>query len=225
VNLQPHEAGVVRAFVAVELPADLLKALNRVQAELRGRGVHARWTRAENLHLTLKFLGPLPAGRLRAVMDAMQAAAAEYAAFELTAAGIGVFPGTRRARVLWVGFTEPDPVLTRLHRSLDERLGEIGFAREGRDFQGHLTLGRFSTIPPDGLIAELVSAYASERFGSFKVREVVLFESDLRPTGPVYTALGKAPLRDPRQNCTALAPRSQIRDPNSCGPRWEDVPP
>lgn len=198
VSQQPHEAGVARAFVAVELPADLLKALNGVQAELRGRGVRARWTRAENLHLTLKFLGPLPAGRLRAVTDAMQWAAGEYAAFELTAAGIGVFPGIRRARVLWVGLTEAAPVLTRLQRSLDERLGEIGFAREGRGFQGHLTLGRFSAIPPDGLIADVVSAYASECFGSFKVREVVLFQSDLRPQGPVYTALAKAPLRDPR---------------------------
>jgi 2'-5' RNA ligase len=169
-----------------------------VQAELRGRGVRARWTRAENLHLTLKFIGPLPAGGLRAVADAIQWAASEYAAFELTAAGLGVFPGIRRARVLWVGLTPAAPVLTRLQRTLDERLGEIGFAREERGFQGHLTLGRFSAIPPDGLIADVVSAYASERFGRFEVREVVLFQSDLRPQGPVYTALAKARLKDPR---------------------------
>jgi 2'-5' RNA ligase len=86
--------------------------------------------------------------------------------------------------------------LVRLQRGLDHQLEGAGFPREARDFHGHLTLGRFTQAAGDG-VADGMSVYASKRFGSFQVRELVLFQSDLQPTGAVYTALAKAALRGP----------------------------
>jgi RNA 2',3'-cyclic 3'-phosphodiesterase len=195
VNPKPDETGSLRAFVAAELPEDLLKAVDAVQADLRRRGVRVRWTRPENVHLTLKFLGDLPAVRVADVTDAMRSAAAGHDAFRLAAAGIGVFPGLRRPRVLWAGLSGAVAALERLQQALDDRLAAAGIPREARGFHGHLTLGRFGEGAAAGPVADALSVYAAQGFGSFEVRELVLFQSDLRPRGPVYTALARAPLR------------------------------
>jgi RNA 2',3'-cyclic 3'-phosphodiesterase len=189
--------GLLRAFVAMELPGDLLKTLEAGQSELKRRGVRARWIRPESLHLTLKFLGNISADQVAAVTDALQAAAGRHGAFCLTAAGIGVFPGVRRPRVLWAGLSGDIAALAQLQRDLDDRLVAVGFSREARDFHGHLTLGRFSTEVDSGRIADVVASYTSTIFGGFEVREVVLFQSDLQPQGPVHTALARAKLREP----------------------------
>jgi 2'-5' RNA ligase len=185
---------VLRAFVAVEIPPGLLESLAAVQGELRRRGVQARWTRPENLHLTLRFLGDVPAERVANLATALRSAVAGHSGFRLTSAGIGVFPGLRRPRVLWAGLRGATADLARLQQEIEERLEAIGFPREARDFHGHLTLGRFDERVSAGLVADAIAAYASASFGSFDVREVVLFQSDLQPRGPVYAALARAPL-------------------------------
>jgi 2'-5' RNA ligase len=192
-NVNQRASGTLRAFVATELPADLLKAFAAVQAELGQHGLRARWTRPGNLHLTLKFLGDIPADRVAIVAAALRTTAAEHDAFELTAEGIGVFPGMRRPRVIWAGLSGAIAALGGLQRGLDHQLHLAGFPREARDFHGHLTLGRFPEAPGGG-IAEILSAYAARYFGSFTVREVVLFHSDLQPRGAVYTARARASL-------------------------------
>jgi RNA 2',3'-cyclic 3'-phosphodiesterase len=200
VNPRLSVPGRLRTFVAVEIPGDLLKALETVQSELRRRGMRARWTRPESMHLTLKFLGNIPADHVAGVTDALQSAAAGHAAFRLTAAGIGVFPGVRRPRVVWAGLSGATAALARLQRELDDSLAAVGFAREERGFHGHLTLGRFAEGVDGGLIAEGVAFYASATFGDFEVCELVLFQSDLQPRGPVYRALARAKLRPPLES-------------------------
>lgn len=184
----------LRAFVAAELPADLLQALAAVQADIRRRGVRARWTRPENLHLTLRFLGDLPADRVAGVTHALRCAASGEDSFRLTAAGIGAFPGLRRPRVLWAGLSGAIGALERLQHELDDRLAALGIPREARGFHGHLTLGRLGEGAAGEPIADVVDAYAAQCFGSFEVREIVLLQSDLQPQGPVYLALARAPL-------------------------------
>lgn len=195
-RLKPPGSGVLRAFVAAEIPEGVLKALARVQAELKARGVRARWTRPANLHLTLKFLGAIPAERVAAVAAALGSVAAGHAPFTLAATGIGVFPDPSRPRVIWAGLAQADDSLARLQGDIDRALEAAGFAREARAFHGHLTLGRFTAGAGGGGIAAAAAGYAAERFGSFEVGEVVLFQSDLRPEGAVYTALARARLKE-----------------------------
>jgi 2'-5' RNA ligase len=185
---------LLRAFVAVEIPQGLLTALETVQSELRRR-LRARWVRPGSMHLTLKFLGDIPAGQVASVADAVQAAACEHPSFSLTVSGIGVFPGIRRPRVIWAGFSGQTGLLSDLQRSLDERLAALGFPREERPFRGHLTIGRFSESVEHALMAEVVNSFDARTFGEFAVKELVLFQSDLQPKGPVYTDLARAQLK------------------------------
>jgi 2'-5' RNA ligase len=194
-NANQRAAGTLRAFVAAELPTDLLQALAGVQAELGQRGLRVRWTRPAGLHLTLKFLGDIPADRVPILAEVLRTAAAEHDAFKLTAEGIGVFPGLRRPRVLWAGLSGAGAALAQLQRSVEEQLYAAGFPREAREFHGHLTIGRFGEGAPSGWVADVMRAYAAQRFGDFEVQELVLFQSVLKPQGAVYTALARAALR------------------------------
>ena len=194
-NASQRASGALRAFVAAELPTDLLKALAAVQAELGQRGLRVRWTRPASLHLTLKFLGDIPADRVPIVAEALRATAAEHDVFKLTAEGVGVFPGLRRPRVLWAGLGGGGDALAQLQRRIEDRLHAAGFPREAREFHGHLTLGRFGEDAPRGAVADAMRPCATQRFGDFELRELVLFQSDLQPQGAVYTALARAPLR------------------------------
>lgn len=188
---------LLRTFVAVEIPGDVRAALAAVQSHLRQRRVRARWVRPGGMHLTLKFLGNLPADQVPSVADALQIAAGGHAGFSLTAAGIGVFPELRRPRVIWAGFSGGTGLLAGLQAGVEERLAAVGFPREDRPFRAHLTIGRCSEPVAPAVMGEAVNSFAGRCFGEFDVRELVLFQSDLKPDGPVYTALARVKLNEP----------------------------
>lgn len=186
--------GMLRAFVAVELPGPLRAALQDIQSGLRQIKVRARWVGPENIHLTLKFLGNIPAGHVPSIGQALMEAARVHGTLSLTAAGMGVFPGLRRPRVIWVGLSDRTNALGGLQQDIDARLAALGFPREVKRFRGHVTIGRFADSGSPGPVADALKQYGAQVVGVLEVREVVLFRSDLRPEGPVYTPLVKAPL-------------------------------
>jgi RNA 2',3'-cyclic 3'-phosphodiesterase len=189
--------GMLRAFVAVESPTPLREALRAVQSELVGLGVRVRWTAPERIHLTLKFLGEVPVGHVASLAQALTAAARGHAPFALDAAGLGVFPGLRRPRVIWVGLADRGGLLARLQADVEKRLAALGFPAETQRFRGHLTVGRFREGSPPGPLAEALARWAGRAVGCLEVREIVLFQSLLRPEGPEYTPLARAPLAAP----------------------------
>jgi len=186
---------LLRTFVAVEIPGEVRAALAAVQSHLKHLQVRARWVRPQGMHLTLKFLGDVPADRIPRAADALQLAAGGHAAFSLTAAGIGVFPALRRPRVIWAGFSGGTGPLAGLQAGVEENLAAAGFPREDRPFRAHLTIGRCSEAAP-AVMGEAVKSFAGECFGGFDVSEIVLFQSDLKPDGAVYTALARAKLKE-----------------------------
>ena len=183
----------IRAFIAVELPPAVREAVEGVVRELRsGIGDGVRWVRPEGVHLTLKFLGDIDAGSVPAVSRAMAQCAASAAPFDLFLEGVGVFPNARRPRVIWIGLGGALEPLLALQHSIDRELEGLGFARERRPFTPHLTLGRVR----DGIsaqqsrgVSEAIAEVAIERRVEVPVREVLLIQSDLRPSGAVYTRL------------------------------------
>jgi 2'-5' RNA ligase len=187
---------LLRTFVAVEIPGEVRAALEAAQSHLRQRRVRARWVRPQGMHLTLKFLGDVSADQVPTASDALQVAAGGHAGFSLTAAGIGVFPTLRQPRVIWAGFSGGTGPLADLQAGVEERLAAAGFPREVRPFRAHLTIGRFSEPPAPAVMAEAVNFFAGKNFGEFAVREIVLFQSDLKPEGAVHTALARVKLKE-----------------------------
>jgi 2'-5' RNA ligase len=182
----------MRLFVALEIPAAARDNLATLIDELRAADApsaenRARWVRPENLHMTLKFIGNVDAGKLDAFRTALAGVRSE-SGVELHFGGLGFFPNDKRPRVLWAGIGA-SPNLAPLAREIDARMEKLGVPRETREFTPHLTLARFD---PPGISETLRTATrknSAREFGALHAGEFHLIESKTRPTGAEYTHL------------------------------------
>ncbi len=192
---------VLRTFIAIELDEPLRLALGRVQGKYK-RQISPRdvkWVAAENIHLTLKFLGDTPRARLPEIEAALQAACASHAAFEVSIEGRGCFPSFRRPRVVWVAMREKGGTLARLQADVEKHIAPLGWPTEERSFSPHLTLGRVARgveREAEEEIGRVVEKSVVEQIGVQRVTAVSLMQSDLRPSGPIYTRLLHVPLAE-----------------------------
>ncbi len=132
----------MRTFIAIEIPSEIKSALAALQAELRRAGADVSWTKPENIHLTLKFLGEVDERRIGEVEKVCVDSAAGFQPFTLRLDDTGVFPNARQPRVLWAGLAGEIEKAVEMQRRLDEELALIGFEREEKAFRPHLTIGR-----------------------------------------------------------------------------------
>lgn len=185
----------IRSFVAIELPPDVLSALGRLQGSLQADSPPGvKWVDAKSIHLTLKFLGGVPASRLELVSAALAKVAQAMRPLTLVVKGLGVFPDARRPRVAWVGLEGDVDRLAQLQQAIDTALTPLGFAKEDRPFVPHLTLARLrEDMPPPeraGFGQRYLAAHL-EPLVPFKVDSLNLMKSQLTPRGAVYSRLGK----------------------------------
>ena len=182
---------VVRAFVAIRVPAP--PSLGAVLDALKALGRPVRAVAAENLHLTLKFLGNTDVNWIPQVANLLNEVAAPVSAFDVALRGLGAFPKPSRPSVIWTGMTPPEPVV-RLARDVELALATFGFAPETRAFHPHVTLARIKSRPPQELSA-LLDRHAETEFATFLVDELLLMQSELTPHGSRYTPLSTARLQ------------------------------
>ena len=152
------------------------------------------WTRPSNIHLTIKFLGDVPASRIEDVKRAVEMATAGRSPFEIEVSEAGCFPSLRNPRVLWVGITTIPEPLIELHEAIEKELARLGFPREPRKFSPHLTIGRVRNPQNAARLAEELIKRGIEP-ESFRASEVIVMRSDLNPAGSIYTPLAVTPLR------------------------------
>jgi 2'-5' RNA ligase len=187
--------GVLRCFVAIELPEDLREAVAAFFAREGREIAGVRWVDGARLHLTLKFLGAVAADRVAAVGGAVAEAAVGHGPFALELRGAGAFPTEQRARVVWVGIGAGAAETCGLASSLETALAPLGFAREERPFTPHLTVGRVKAPPRDrAALPRLLAAARDRTWGQALVPAVHLVRSELFPAGPIYSILTTTPL-------------------------------
>lgn len=185
----------VRTFIAIELDETIKDALADLQEQLKAKSPQSsvRWVRPEGIHLTLKFLGDVPANRIEEVQRALTQAGVGFPSFPFSVGGLGCFPNSRRPSVIWVGVQEESGTLPRLQKAVEDAMEKVGFPPEGRRFHAHLTLGRTQRQASSGdvrRLGQLVSETdIGESLGQMEARIVSLMKSDLKPTGAVYTQL------------------------------------
>lgn len=184
----------MRLFIGIGLPDDCRDAILRAISPVRERGGPVSWTRSENLHLTLKFLGEIPGDRVEELGGLMAGAAAEVRPFDLVLEGAGGFPSMSSPRILWVGAREPLDPVRKLHQNMENVLSGAGFPREGRPYHPHVTVGRVRKRLPGGWTERIAAALSGKRFGTAHAGSYQLYESRLSATGAVYTVLRDIPL-------------------------------
>src|SRR5262249_43454529 len=181
----------MRTFIAVEIPEQIKTELAKLQNDLRRAQADVSWTKPENIHLTLRFLGEIAEGRLEALKRICADSAAEFRPFTLALNGAGVFPNFRQPRVLWAGLAGEIEIAAQLQKRLEDGLVSVGFAPEDKPFKPHLTVGRVKSGKNARQVAAMAEIYQFPSL-SFEVGEIVLMKSELHPAGSRYMPLAKS---------------------------------
>lgn len=185
----------IRSFLAFEMPGKIREIVSRTLKEMKKLPLDVRWVRADNIHITIVFMGNISEDDFIPIGEAVSKTCKRYGSFNVTLTGSGIFGSLRNPRVLWIGL---DGDLTRMsyfRSSLQKNLKPFGIKEENRRFKPHLTLGRFRK--GTGSVAEMdeiLSEYQNITSPTCAVEELILFKSELKPGGAVYSTLEAWPL-------------------------------
>ena len=171
-----------RLFIAVPLTPDatseIAALVDRVRSEgVPGGGHDVRWVRLDGLHLTLRFLGPTLDDRVDPTRDAVRAAAAASASFDVSIGGAGAFPSAARPRALWLGVRVGEADLGNLALTVDRALIAAGWGSEVKPYTAHLTIARADGIQAGSAIGNRLAAAAAGMDVRFRADRMGLFES------------------------------------------------
>jgi 2'-5' RNA ligase len=189
----------MRVFIAIDIDDKIRAALGDLQRQLRSnvdiKKGDVKWVNPQNMHLTLKFLGEIKDEKVVEVCDIVEKVAGGYKDFELDIQTVGHFGG-RSARVLWVGTGEGHDNLSGLQKDLEQQLALAGWPKEKRQFSGHLTLCRVRNPKAGVKLAAASENYRDFKLGIISADSVSVYQSQLTPTGPIYTLLGNYKMRE-----------------------------
>ncbi len=181
-----------RVFCSVELPSLVHEKISEHITRLRAAapGSPASWSHAENVHLTLKFVGEVPLVRVNDLSQAAANAVAGFPSFEIGIGNTGSFPQHGTPRVLWIGIDDYSGKLARLQAKLDEETSRLGIEKEARPFNPHLTIARLRK--PQGA-QTLALAHKEMGFASTEVSvtELTVIRSELGSKGSNYTVISR----------------------------------
>ena len=187
-----------RLFVAITVPEEIKSEIEKTQGELRRvlPKECARWTKREQFHLTLRFLGNVDAQRVGPLTDALGAACQGFGPLELRAERVGFFPDLHRPRVAWVGVHDRQEQLPLVQRAIEAATRDYTAEESTERFTGHVTLGRIKGLrrAEAEALAGLATGLTTRFFGTWTAGQVELFRSQLSPEGARHTVLAAIPL-------------------------------
>lgn len=181
-----------RLFVALDLSIAVTEKLIEQQETLQeaiSQGypkTQVRWVKPANIHATIKYLGAMDAALVPWIEETLETIAKPLFPFQVKSVGVGCFPDKQTPRILWSGLDKGGAeVLTLLNQMVSRELSHIGMADDPYDYNPHITLGRVkSKEAPD--FGALLAPYERVEFGTSTIRDMILFESKLKPDGPEY---------------------------------------
>ena len=180
------------------IPDTVKAALQNAQAELRRALPQkaARWSRREQFHLTLKFLGNVAVSQVEELTRACRKACETHAPLDLIAQQIGFFPNARVVRVVWAGIRDLDGRLPKLWTAIQSAVQPFSGEALEHEFTGHVTLARISRLRREETaeLAEVGAKFQNTVFGEWKAAKLDLFRSELLAEGARHTVLAELPL-------------------------------
>jgi len=184
-----------RLFIAIRIPEQIQNELAAIQVGLQARlpAASVTWTKPEQLHVTLKFLGNVPIGQIEALKDQVGNALKNCFPFELRAQQVGAFPDTRSPRVLWTGLHDAQGTLAEIHHRIELAVSQFTPKEAHEKFHAHVTLGRVKHLKAQDrkMLFELLSKMCRQFFGEWRVQEIELMRSQLSSHGALHSCVSK----------------------------------
>lgn len=177
----------VRTFLAIEVSPPVAESAAQVIRALSGAdGPTVRWVEPKHMHITLKFFGDIAVEMTSDICRLAQDVVQTFEPFEFEVSGVGAFPSVDRPRTIWAGVTDGSKTFCRLAQDLELALEPLGFPRQRRRFQPHLTLGRVKGTGRMNPLTTRIEQNQAVQFGATTTDEVLLLSSELARSGPRY---------------------------------------
>lgn len=183
----------LRCFIAIDISEEVRRELSALLAVLEKIDGDIKWVVPANLHITIKFMGNTPEELLARIHDSLLSVTSLFDPFYINIYGTGAFPDRKYPRVIWTGIRCAD-IMGQLKHAVDENMSMLGFKKEDREFNPHLTLGRVRSRRGIVNILNQLDLVREKDFGSIHVEKIRLMKSDLRSGGPEYASLYEVPL-------------------------------
>lgn len=178
----------MRCFIAIDMPEDIKVSISNVIEKAGQKVKGIRWVSAQNIHLTLKFLGDVKEELMHDIEKGLSSVCINHAPFTINIRSAGAFPNFKYPNVLWVGIDESEE-LKRLYEDIEDVLSGLGFEKENRKFSPHLTIGRVKDRKGIEPVIKELYTFKDMFFGSMEVKEVLLMRSILKPAGAEYSKI------------------------------------
>jgi 2'-5' RNA ligase len=182
---------VIRTFLAIHPSTEVLDRIGELQTDLSDLAGAVRWIAPSSMHLTIHFLGDVRETEMNGIERALAESLLAQEPIDVECRGLGVFPNLRKPRILWVGLHGDG--LADLAERAEIALAPLGFPPADREFRPHLTIGRLRSSKTIDSLAPLLRSTTDRSFGASRVDHAVLYKSELRPTGSVYSPLATLP--------------------------------
>ncbi len=185
---------MIRAFIAVEIDSTNKQKLSELITLLKKTDTDVKWVNENQMHLTLKFLGNIEETKVGEVSRTLESITKDFKEFYISLFKIGAFPNINKPRVIWISLDEGKDILKLLADRIDSVLEKIGFAKEKREFNAHLTLGRVKSLKNISQLTELIQKTAFQSQDKIKISSLILFQSTLTSKGAIYAPLAEIKL-------------------------------
>ncbi len=184
----------IRSFIAIDIEdPEIVSRIIRVQEEILSSDAKLKPVERQNLHFTLKFLGDVDEARIELVISTMREVLESFEPFSMHLRGVGAFPRVSRPNVVWIGVDEGRDIFIAMAKELDRSLAKLGFKREKKGFEPHLTVARVKGYSGD--LPEVIRRVSDVDIGIVHVEEIRLKKSTLTPQGPIYETLYSVKLK------------------------------
>lgn len=177
---------ILRTFIAIEIEnSEVLRKLIQVRNTLLASGADIKPVEDENIHLTLRFIGEIPAGLVGMICS--EITGLRYEKFKIHVKGIGAFPSFNRPRVIWAGVEDGSDKVINIHKQVEKIIRRLGIPPEREEFTPHITIARVKSMRGLEALIKTLNQLINVEFGYSDVTRVYVKKSVLTPSGPIYS--------------------------------------
>ena len=176
----------LRGFIAIEV--EPFPKIIELENEIKNSGAIVKLVEAQNIHITLKFLGDTDEDLIGKIEEILKDSVENIKPFEIHLKGAGFFPNQNYIKVIWIGIENTEE-LGQIAYKIDDQISKLGFNREKRKFSAHLTVARVKSAKNKDKLIQIIDKYNEIEFGKIIVDSIKLKQSELTPKGPIYTTL------------------------------------
>ena len=180
---------LIRTFIALDIPETVAKVALSLQSSVKVNPKAVRWERKENIHITLRYIGPTAPREVEKINRLLSEIVGQNSDLSLNISGTGCFPKKERPRILWLGVDGDVVELKLLVEMINSEMDQLGYPQEERNYSPHISIGRIrypQMITPD--VTDFLSAEYEPIF--WNIPKINYYQSELLPSGAIYSILG-----------------------------------